>query len=246
LQENLGGCLVNDRAVVLRLATGGLEGPGGGDGCEAFVPIDNPAGDSGAQLVGERAAVFRGGSERAIHVPGDADDDGEDSALADELGNPRDRIGLSDVDGFERVRKHSEVVTKGEADPRLSGVHPEKSFRFHLRLKIQHSNPTLRNTNMPNISVNKFGENLPVTSVVALSQVAVGFGVGLLLADKMDRRARNITAIAVISSGAAVFLPLIVGIVSTLSNRPDSSRNMERKIAGIRRSTAPTEGHETL
>ena len=88
---------------------------------------------------------------------------------------------------------------------------------------------------MSSISLNKFGENLPVTSIVALSQVAVGFGVGLLLAEKMDRSARTRAAVALIGAGAATIFPIVAGIINNVNNRPGSSRDMERRLAGIRR-----------
>ncbi len=64
---------------------------------------------------------------------------------------------------------------------------------------------------MSSISLNKFGENVPVTSIVAISQAAVGFGVGLLLADKLGRTARQRTALALIGAGAATILPFVPG-----------------------------------
>lgn len=83
--------------------------------------------------------------------------------------------------------------------------------------------------------LNKFGENLPVTGIVALSQAAVGFGVGLLLADKLGNTTRQRTALALIGAGAATIFPIVAGIVSNANNRPDSSRNIQRRIEGIRR-----------
>jgi len=83
--------------------------------------------------------------------------------------------------------------------------------------------------------LNKFGENLPVTGVVALSQAAVGFGIGLLLADKLGNTARQRTALALIGAGAATVFPIVAGIVSNVNNRPDSSRNIRRQLEGIRR-----------
>jgi hypothetical protein len=83
--------------------------------------------------------------------------------------------------------------------------------------------------------LNKFGENLPVTGVVALSQAAVGFGIGLLLADKLGRNARQRTALAFIGAGAATIFPIVAGIVSNVNSRPDSSRSIQRQIEGIRR-----------
>ena len=82
----------------------------------------------------------------------------------------------------------------------------------------------------------KFGENLPVTGIVAFSQAAVGFGIGLLLADKIGRTARQRTAIALIGAGAATIFPLVVGIVENINNRPESSRRMRQQLESIRRS----------
>lgn len=90
---------------------------------------------------------------------------------------------------------------------------------------------------MSPVSLEKFGENLPVTGIVALSQAAVGFGVGLLLADKLGHSARQRTAIALIGAGAATVLPLVAGIITHANNRPDSSRRMRRQLEGIRRSS---------
>ena len=83
--------------------------------------------------------------------------------------------------------------------------------------------------------LNKFGENLPVTGIVAFSQAAVGFGIGLLLADKIGQTARQRTAIALIGAGAATIFPLVYGIVANVSNRPNSSRSIRRQLEGIRR-----------
>lgn len=83
--------------------------------------------------------------------------------------------------------------------------------------------------------LNKFGENLPVTGVVALSQAAVGFGIGLLLADKIGNSARQRAAVALIGAGAATIFPIVAGIVANVNNRPDSSRSMRRQLEGIRR-----------
>jgi uncharacterized membrane protein len=61
-----------------------------------------------------------------------------------------------------------------------------------------------------------------VTGIVALSQAAVGFGVGLLIADKFDQTARQRTAVALIGAGAATILPFLAGIIANINNRPDS------------------------
>jgi len=98
---------------------------------------------------------------------------------------------------------------------------------------------------MSSISLNKFGDNLPVTGIMALSQAAVGFGVGLLLADKFGRSARNRTAFALIGAGAATVLPLVAGVIANVNNRPDSSRRLRRQLESIRDDTGLSNGVET-
>lgn len=97
---------------------------------------------------------------------------------------------------------------------------------------------------MSSFSIDKFGDNLPVTGVMAFSQAVLGFGVGLLLADKLGRSARQRTAIALIGAGAATIVPLIAGIVSSVSNRPTSSRRLRRQLESIRDDTGFSNGTE--
>ncbi len=72
---------------------------------------------------------------------------------------------------------------------------------------------------------------------MALSQAALGFGVGLLLAEKLGNSARQRTALAVIGAGAATIIPLVAGIITNINNRPDSTWRMRRQLEGIRRSS---------
>jgi hypothetical protein len=84
-------------------------------------------------------------------------------------------------------------------------------------------------------SLLKTPEHVPVTGLVALTQTAIGFGAGLLLAGKMGRVAKNVTAIAVLSVGVVSTLPLVVEIVSNLVNKPGGEREMRKRLASIRR-----------
>jgi len=88
---------------------------------------------------------------------------------------------------------------------------------------------------MSQLSFEKFGENLPVSGVVAFSQVAIGLGVGLLIADRIGHNARRSAAIALLGVGVASIVPLVVGVTSNISNRPGSSREMRKRLEGIRR-----------
>ena len=88
---------------------------------------------------------------------------------------------------------------------------------------------------MSQLSLDKFGENLPVSGVVAFSQVAIGLGVGLLVADRIGRNARRGLAIGLMSAGVATLVPIVWGVVSNISNRPGSERTMRKRLDGIRR-----------
>ncbi len=96
------------------------------------------------------------------------------------------------------------------------------------------------------ISFDKFGDNLPVTGLVALSQAAVGFGVGLLIADKFEQTARQRTAFALIGAGAATILPFVAGIIAIINNRPESSRRIRKQLDSIRDSTGLSNGHDAF
>jgi hypothetical protein len=95
---------------------------------------------------------------------------------------------------------------------------------------------------MSSISYGKLGDNLPLTSLIALSQAAVGFGVGLLIAGKLDQTVRQRTAIAFIGAGAATILPFVAGAIADFNNRPDSSRRIRRQLASIREGTGLSNG----
>jgi hypothetical protein len=87
---------------------------------------------------------------------------------------------------------------------------------------------------MSQLSLDKFGENLPVSGIVAFSQVAIGLGAGLLVADNIGHHARRSTGVALITVGAAALIPVVWGIASKISSRPESSRAMRKKLEGIR------------
>ena len=90
---------------------------------------------------------------------------------------------------------------------------------------------------MSPVSLNKFGDNLPVTGVVAFSQAAVGFGAGLLVADHLGRTARQRAAFALIGAGVATLVPFVAGVISSVKNRPSSSSRMRRQLESIREDT---------
>ncbi len=73
------------------------------------------------------------------------------------------------------------------------------------------------------------------TSLLAITQTAVGCGIGLLIAGKLGRPAQKTTAATMISVGALLALPLVVMSVLRTVNRPTSERGMRRRLDSIRR-----------
>lgn len=99
---------------------------------------------------------------------------------------------------------------------------------------------------MSALPITKFGENLPVTGIVAFSQAAVGVGIGLLVADKIGQSSRQKAAVALIAAGAAVVIPFGLGLYTRISNRPSSSRRMRQQLNSIRQDTGFPESDEML
>jgi hypothetical protein len=73
------------------------------------------------------------------------------------------------------------------------------------------------------------------TSLLAITQTAVGCGVGLLLAGKLGRPAQKTTGATMISVGALLALPVVVIAIVRLVNRPTSERGMRKRLDSIRR-----------
>lgn len=73
------------------------------------------------------------------------------------------------------------------------------------------------------------------TSLLAVTQTAVGCGIGLLLAGKLGRPAQKTTAATMLSVGALLALPVVVMAALRTWNRPNSERGMRRRLDSIRR-----------
>ncbi len=97
---------------------------------------------------------------------------------------------------------------------------------------------------MSQLSINKFGDNLPVTGIVAFSQAAIGFGIGLLVGERIGKSVRQQAAIACCVAGAAMLIPVVSGIVLNVQNRPSSRRRMRKQLESIRRDTGLSDSGE--
>ncbi len=77
-------------------------------------------------------------------------------------------------------------------------------------------------------------ETLPVAGIVALAQTALGFGVGLLVAGKLQRRTQKASVISALSVGVVLTLSLAAAAASRMVNHPTSARRMQHRLDSIR------------
>ncbi len=70
--------------------------------------------------------------------------------------------------------------------------------------------------------------------LLTLTRTAFGLGVGLLVAERLNRPARQATAIALVSVGTLAVIPLLVKMALARINRPESERGMRRRLISIR------------
>ncbi len=84
------------------------------------------------------------------------------------------------------------------------------------------------------LSIPKTAETLPLDGLLTLTRAAFGLGLGLLVAERLDRPARQATAIALVSVGTLAIIPLLVKKAMERINRPESERGMQRRLRSIR------------
>ena len=82
------------------------------------------------------------------------------------------------------------------------------------------------------ISIPKTSESLE--GLLALTRAAFGLGIGILVADKIKRPARQAAAIALVSVGALAAVPFLVKVALERINRPESERGSRARLRSIR------------
>ncbi len=87
------------------------------------------------------------------------------------------------------------------------------------------------------LSIPKTAEALPLDGLLTLTRTAFGLGIGLLVAERLNRSARQATAIALVSVGTLAVIPLLVKMALERINRPESERGMRRRLLSIRSSS---------
>ncbi len=71
-------------------------------------------------------------------------------------------------------------------------------------------------------------------SLLAVTQTAVGCGLGLLLGGKMSRGAQKATAFTLLGVGALLALPAIVDAVTHVISGPGTERGARKRLDSIR------------
>lgn len=84
------------------------------------------------------------------------------------------------------------------------------------------------------------------TSLLAVTQTAVGCGLGLLLAGKLTRSTQKTTAFALLGVGAILALPAIVSAVSEMVAGPDTERGAKKSLDSIRHDSGLPEDAEAF
>ncbi len=89
-------------------------------------------------------------------------------------------------------------------------------------------------------------KQIEVTSLVAVTQAAVGCGIGLLLANRLKETSRKVTGWVMVSLGVASVTPLLVGFFARNANHPGSARAMRRRLDSIRQDSGFSESADVF
>src|SRR5947209_19072220 len=84
------------------------------------------------------------------------------------------------------------------------------------------------------VSIPKTTEQRPLDTLLGFTRTAFGLGIGMLVADKIKRPARQTAAIALMSVGALAALPFLVRIALARINAPESDRVTRARLRSIR------------
>ena len=84
------------------------------------------------------------------------------------------------------------------------------------------------------------------SSLLAVTQTAVGCGLGLLLGGKMSRSAQKTTAFTLLGIGALLALPAIVDAVSEIIAGPETERGAKKSLDSIRQDSGLPDDAEVI
>ena len=84
------------------------------------------------------------------------------------------------------------------------------------------------------ISISKTSEQLPVDPLLVVTRTAIGLGLGMLVAEKINPSIRHVAAIALVAIGALAAAPWLVKITLGQINRPESEWGSRARLRSIR------------
>jgi uncharacterized membrane protein AbrB (regulator of aidB expression) len=87
---------------------------------------------------------------------------------------------------------------------------------------------------MPSDHYKTVALSLPAATLLTVSQAAIGCGIGILLADKIGEKRRNLATVALLSVAIATIIPAVVGVLADLINGPHSKLGVRRRLRSIR------------
>jgi hypothetical protein len=99
---------------------------------------------------------------------------------------------------------------------------------------------------MPSDNYKIISLSLPSATLLAISQAAIGCGIGIIIADKMNENKRNAAAIAMLALATATTVPALVGVVADLINGPQSRLGVRRRLRSIREDSGLHHEEEVL
>jgi len=91
-----------------------------------------------------------------------------------------------------------------------------------------------------------FKSEIPLQSLLTVTQTTLSCGIGLLLASKLRRNAQRNTAVAMLSVGALSTLPLVFELVSRRIRGPQTERGMRRTLDSIRQDSGFSDDAEIV
>ena len=68
----------------------------------------------------------------------------------------------------------------------------------------------------------------------------------MLISERLGTKARQRAGLILVGTGAAAAIPLIIGVVGSLVERPYSSRVMRRRLESIREDSGVAEGESVV
>lgn len=87
---------------------------------------------------------------------------------------------------------------------------------------------------------------VPLTTLVAVMQAALGCGIGLLLAGKLRRPAQKAVAATMISVALASTAPIIIELLGRYYQGPTSPRGVRRRLDSIRHDSGVSDDAEVF